>query len=260
MFSTPSTAEVTSILLVEDQEDIRRMLSFTLSRTGYYISEAADCDGARSVIENHIPDLVVLDWMLPDHPGLELLREIRRNPKTRQLPVVMLTARADESDKISALKSGADDYITKPFSRDELLLRIEAILRRSKPDYQTEQLEYGNLVLDPACHRLLVDGETMHLGRLEFRLLHFLMLSPNRVFNRSQLLDNVWQNVGYVENRTVDVHIMRIRKALGRTRYASCIETIRGLGYRFSPDKLEASDNNGVLHGNRAANGNDRPV
>lgn len=238
MQTESNTADSTSILLVEDQDDIRRMLSFSLSRTGYFISEAENCVSARSIIENRIPDLVLLDWMLPDTPGIELLREIRRNPRTRQLPVLMLTARDSQDDKLSALRNGADDYVTKPFSRDELLLRIEAILRRSRPDNKSERIEYGSLVLDPACHRLQIDDDPVHLGRLEFRLLHFLMLRPNRVFNRSQLLENVWQNAGYVENRTVDVHIMRIRKALGRSHHASCIQTIRGLGYRFSPAAL----------------------
>lgn len=215
------------------------MLSFTLSRTGYFVLEAADGASARDVIELSLPDLVVLDWMLPDYSGLELLREIRRNPRSRSIPVLMLTAKAREEDKVAALKSGVDDYVTKPFSRDELLLRIQAILRRSKPSEQSERLQFGNLVLDPICYRVKLNGQTLHLGRLEFRLLHFLMQSPNRVFNRTQLLDQVWDNIGYVENRTVDVHIMRIRKALGRGDAATCIQTIRGLGYRFSPESLE---------------------
>ncbi len=233
------TADPSSILIVEDEDAIRGLLAFTLSRTGHIIEEASDCASARYAIERRLPDLVLLDWMLPDSPGIELLREVRRNPRTRELPVVMLTSRSEEHDRISALKSGADDYVTKPFSREELMLRIEAILRRCNRVVEAGKLDFGPLSLDSTSHRAVIDGKELNLGRMEFRLLRFLMMSPDRVFSRCQLLDQVWQSGGHIEERTIDVHIMRIRLALGRGTFGGCIETVRGLGYRFSPRALE---------------------
>ena len=236
------TADAASILVVEDEDAIRGLLAFTLSRTGHMIEEANDCASARYTLENRLPDLMILDWMLPDTSGLELLREVRRNPRTKSMPVLMLTSRADEADKISALKSGADDYVTKPFSREELLLRVEAILRRCNRRVETNRLQFGPLALDSISHRASIGDRDLSLGRMEFRLLRFLMLSPDRVFSRAQLLEQVWQSNGHVEERTIDVHIMRIRTALGRKKFAPCIETVRGLGYRFSPRVLETLD------------------
>lgn len=247
------TAEPPSILIVEDEDAIRGVLTFTLSRSGYYVSEASDCATARDQIEGRMPDLVVLDWMLPDSPGIELLRELRRNPRTRQLPVVFLTAKSEEADKITGLKSGADDYVTKPFSRQELLLRIEAVLRRCQTSRESERLEFGKLMLDSVSYRATIDSRELNLGRVEFRLLRFLMSNPDRVFSRAQLLDKVWQTSGHVEERTVDVHIMRIRSALGRSKYASCIQTVRGLGYRFAPTVLLQADAEVHGHSNGAA-------
>jgi len=244
------TAESSTILVVEDEDAIRSLLTFTLSRIGYFVTEAPDCNSGREIIENRIPDLVILDWMLPDHPGIELLRELRRNPRTRALPVVLLTAKTEEADRITAFKSGADDYVTKPFSRMELTLRVDAILRRCSAVGETEQLKYGKLTLDSVSHRAMLDGKQLHLGRVEFRLLRFLMASPDRVFSRAQLLDRVWQTRGHVAERTVDVHIMRIRAALGRSDYGSCIETVRGLGYRFSPLAIEARAKRGQPRSN----------
>ena len=233
-----STADPASILVVEDEDAIRGVLTFTLSRTGHTIQEADDCASARHTLQSRLPDLIILDWMLPDSSGLELLRELRRNPRTRELPVLMLTARCDESDKITALRSGADDYVTKPFSREELLLRVDAILRRCNQNTESNRLEYGPLVLDSVSHRVTIGDRDLSLGRMEFRLLRCLMLSPDRVFSRAQLLEKVWQTNGHVEERTIDVHIMRIRTALGRSHHGQCIETVRGLGYRFSPKVL----------------------
>ena len=233
-----ASAEPPFILIVEDEDAIRGVLTFTLSRSGFFVSEAVDCASARDQIDARMPDLVVLDWMLPDSPGVELLRELRRNPRTRQLPVVLLTAKTEEADKITGLKSGADDYVTKPFSRQELLLRIEAVLRRCQQSRESERLEFGQLVLDSVSYRATIESRELSLGRVEFRLLRFLMSNPDRVFSRAQLLDKVWQTNGHVEERTVDVHVMRIRAALGRSRNAQCIQTVRGLGYRFSPTIL----------------------
>ena len=241
-----ATAEAQSILVVEDEDAIRGVLSFTLSRSGYFVSEAADCATARESIRNSMPDLVVLDWMLPDLPGIELLRELRRNPRTRTVPVVILTAKAEESDKIAGLRSGADDYMTKPFSRQELLLRIEAVLRRCQRHSESDRLDFGNLTLDSVSYRATLADRELNLGRVEFRLLRFLMSNPDRVYSRAQLLTNVWQTSGHVEERTVDVHIMRIRSALGRSKHATCIQTVRGLGYRFSPSVLLTCDSPAV--------------
>ncbi|MEM8547757.1 MAG: response regulator [Pseudomonadota bacterium] len=234
------TADPASILIVEDEDAIRGVLTFTLARTGHLIDEANDCANARHKLQTGLPDLVILDWMLPDASGLELLREMRRNPRTRELPVLMLTARCDEADKITALRSGADDYVTKPFSREELLLRVDAILRRCRQVSETHRLEFGPLSLDSVSHRVTLNGHELNFSRMEFRLLRCLMLSPDRVFSRAQLLEKVWQSSGYIDERTIDVHIMRIRTALGRDSYGHCVETVRGLGYRFAPNAMQS--------------------
>ena len=221
------------ILIVEDEAPIRQMIAFNLSRAGFEVEEAESVSAARSRIADSRPDLVLVDWMLPDSSGLELTRALRRDERNRDMPIIMLTARADERDKVTGLDGGADDYITKPFSPRELLSRINAVLRRSFPA-PDEALEAGELRLDPISHRVYVRDAEITLGPTEFRLLRFLMENQNRVYSRSQLLDFVWGQNVYVEERTVDVHVRRLRKALeghGADRY---VQTVRGAGYRFS--------------------------
>jgi len=222
------------ILIVEDEKPIRDMIAFGLKRAGFDVREAEDCSAARARIADQRPDLLLVDWMLPDQSGLELTRAIKRNKDTEDLPVIMLTARADEHDKVSGLEGGADDYVTKPFSPRELLARINAVLRRTSVVGPGESLDVGGLVLDTASHRVTADGETVQLGPTEYRLLQFFMEHPERVYSRSQLLDRVWGGNVYVEERTVDVHIRRLRKALEPSRRDALIQTVRGAGYRFS--------------------------
>jgi len=222
------------ILIVEDEKPIRDMIAFGLRRAGFDVREAEDCSAARASIADHRPDLLLVDWMLPDQSGLELTRAIKRNKDTEDMPVIMLTARADEHDKVSGLDGGADDYVTKPFSPRELLARINAVLRRTSVAGTGGTIESGGLELDGAGHRVTVDGQTVPLGPTEYRLLHFFMEHPERVYSRSQLLDRVWGGNVYVEERTVDVHIRRLRKALEPFARDGLIQTVRGAGYRYS--------------------------
>jgi two-component system phosphate regulon response regulator PhoB len=222
------------ILIVEDEKPIRDMIAFGLRRAGFTVSEAEDCSEARSRIADSRPDLLLVDWMLPDQSGLELTRSIKRNKETQDLPVILLTARAEEQDKVAGLEGGADDYITKPFSPRELLARIQAVLRRTSPTASGEAIEAGALKLDPVSHRVIVGEQTVSLGPTEYRLLQFFMEHPERVYARSQLLDRVWGGNVYVEERTVDVHIRRLRKALEPFACDSLVQTVRGSGYRFS--------------------------
>jgi len=222
------------ILIVEDEKPIRDMIAFGLRRAGFDVREAEDCATARASIADARPDLLLIDWMLPDQSGLELTRAVKRGKDTQDLPVIMLTARADEHDKVSGLEGGADDYVTKPFSPRELLARINAVLRRSAPGAAGEPLEAGGLVLDVASHRVTVDEQNVALGPTEYRLLQFFMEHPERVYSRSQLLDRVWGGNVYVEERTVDVHIRRLRKALEPSGRDGLVQTVRGSGYRFS--------------------------
>jgi two-component system, OmpR family, phosphate regulon response regulator PhoB len=224
-----------SVLVVEDESAIREMIAFSLKRAGFEALEAADCGAARIVIAGRVPDLILLDWMLPDVSGIEFARSLRREDSTREIPVIMLTARTDEDDKVRGLDSGVDDYITKPFSSRELIARIKAVLRRASPEGVDELLEAGGLVLNASSHRVFADGQNVNLGPTEFRLLRFFMGRPERVFSRSQLLDRVWGGTVYVEERTVDVHIRRLRKALEHGGFDRYIQTVRGAGYRFSP-------------------------
>ena len=221
------------ILVVEDERAIREMVVFTLKRAGFKVTEAEDASAARRALVDHSPDLVLLDWMLPDLSGLELARALRRDDGTRELPIIMLTARAAEDDKVMGLESGADDYLTKPFSARELVARIQALLRRAA-GADGEALAIGGLRLDPASHRVSADGAEVALGPTEYRLLKFFMSQPERVFSRAQVLDRVWGGNVYIEERTVDVHIRRLRKALAPHRCDSYIQTVRGSGYRFS--------------------------
>ena len=221
------------ILIIEDEQAIREMIVFHLSRAGYEVLEAEDCRTAREILANEQPDLALIDWMLPDMSGLELTRMLKRDKAYEDLSIVMLTARAEERDKVSGLDGGADDYITKPFSPRELLARIQAVLRRTKSS-SDEMLGAGVLMLDAAGHRVSASGVEMKLGPTEYRLLEFLMTHPDRVYSRSQLLDRVWGANVYVEERTVDVHVRRLRKALSGTTADRYIQTVRGAGYRFS--------------------------
>jgi two-component system phosphate regulon response regulator PhoB len=225
---------VRQILIVEDEQPIREMIAFALRRAGYGVSEAEDSRHARVQLTDRRPDLVLIDWMLPDMSGLELTRHIKRESATRDLPVIMLTARAAEGDKIAGLDGGADDYVTKPFSPRELLSRINAVLRRTGGPSGEERVELGGLCLDRAAHRVLVNGTEVPLGPTEYRMLEFFMRNPERVFTRAQLLDRVWGGNVYVEERTIDVHIRRLRKALEDVSMDHLIQTVRGSGYRFS--------------------------
>jgi len=222
------------ILVVEDEKPIRDMIAFGLRRNGFEVREAEDCSTARTSMADRRPDLVLIDWMLPDMSGLELTRAIKRDKETREVPVIMLTARADEHDKVTGLEGGADDYLTKPFSPRELLARINAVLRRSSPASDEEPLDAGGLVLDAIGHRVMAGEQEVQLGPTEYRLLAFFMTHAERVYSRSQLLDRVWGGNVYVEERTVDVHIRRLRKALEPFGFDRYIQTVRGAGYRFS--------------------------
>jgi two-component system phosphate regulon response regulator PhoB len=224
---------VNKILVVEDEAPIREMIVFHLSRAGYETLEAGDCRAARQLLADERPDLALIDWMLPDMSGLELTRMLKRDKEHDDLAIIMLTARADEYDKVAGLDSGADDYITKPFSPRELVARIQAVLRRAGADTD-ETVSSGVLSLDTAGHRVSANGAEIRLGPTEYRLLKFLMTHPDRVYSRSQLLDRVWGANVYVEERTVDVHVRRLRKALAAESADDYIQTVRGAGYRFS--------------------------
>ncbi len=221
------------ILIVEDEGPIREMIAFHLARAGYDTLEAENSTVARRLIADEHPDLALVDWMLPDMSGLELTRLLKREQDYEDLAIIMLTARGDEHDKVTGLKSGADDYVTKPFSPSELIARIEAVLRRSKT-HASESMVAGIIELDAAGHRVTVDGKDIALGPTEYRLLKFLITHADRVYSRTQLLDRVWGANVYVEERTVDVHIRRLRKALTRHGADRYIQTVRGAGYRFS--------------------------
>ena len=221
------------ILIVEDEAPIRQMIAFNLSRAGFEVEEAEDCSSARLRIADSRPDLLLVDWMLPDSSGLELTRTLRREEANREMPIIMLTARAEERDKLLGLDGGADDYITKPFSPRELLSRINAVLRRAAPPAD-EPLVAGDLQLDPVSHRVFVGDREIRLGPTEYRLLKFLMENADRVYSRTQLLDFVWGQNVYIEERTADVHVRRLRKVLEDYKVEHYIQTVRGAGYRFS--------------------------
>ncbi len=210
------------------------MIAYGLRRAGFEVREAADSRSARSQLADRRPDLLLVDWMLPDMSGLELTRLVKREAATRDLPVIMLTARAAEGDKVAGLDGGADDYVTKPFSPRELLSRINAVLRRAPGSSDEETLELGGLVMDRASHRVTAGGQQIDLGPTEYRMLEFFMQNPERVYARAQLLDRVWGGNVYIEERTIDVHIRRLRKALEIVRLDGLIQTVRGAGYRFS--------------------------
>jgi two-component system, OmpR family, phosphate regulon response regulator PhoB len=222
------------ILIVDDEPAIREMVVFALERVGFDVIEAGDAQEALTRIADQSPSLILLDWMLPDVSGVDLARRIKRDEVAQRIPIIMLTARSEENDKIRGLEVGADDYITKPFSPRELVARINAVLRRIEPEAAESAIEAGGLQLDPASHRVTAREATLDLGPTEFRLLHFFMTHPERVYSRSQLLDRVWGQNVYIEERTVDVHIRRLRKALSEGEFDRMIQTVRGAGYRFS--------------------------
>ena len=229
---------MTRILVVEDEPAIAELLAINLRHAGYEVALAADAAQAQAAVDRALPDLVLLDWMLPGQSGLALARLWRGDARTRPLPIIMLTARAEEADKLAGLDGGVDDYVTKPFSPKELLARVRAVLRRKAPQALDEAVELGGLLLDPATRRVsaTVEGQVRlaKVGPTEFRLLHFLMTHPERVHSRSQLLDRVWGDHVFIEERTVDVHIKRLREALLPLHCAHLVETVRGAGYRIS--------------------------
>ncbi len=225
---------VKRILIVEDEQPIREMVVFSLTGSGFEVDEAADARQAQACIAECLPDLILLDWMLPGMSGIDFARRLKREDLTRELPIIMLTARAEEEDKVQGLESGADDYITKPFSPRELVARIRAVLRRGNPAAEDETLRANELSVDLASHRVSIGDALLDLGPTEYRLLEFFMSHPERVYSRGQLLDRVWGSNVYVEERTVDVHIRRLRKVLEPFGYDALIQTVRGAGYRFS--------------------------
>ena len=222
------------ILLLEDEAPIREMASFALSRAGYKVTEAADVNEAQAHLSDHLPDLLLVDWMLPDVSGIEFIRRLKRDAVTRDLPVIMLTARAEEDDKVRGLETGVDDYVTKPFSTRELIARIRALLRRSGGGASDDELRVQDLRLNTGSHAVWAGDAPVHLGPTEFRLLKFLMGNTERVYSRSQLLDFVWGRSSYIEERTVDVHVLRLRKALAPHGLDGHLQTVRGAGYRFA--------------------------
>ncbi|WP_336487833.1 phosphate regulon transcriptional regulator PhoB [Methylobacterium nigriterrae] len=223
----------TRILIVEDEEALTLLLRYNLEAEGYIVDSAVRGDEADLRLHEQLPDLILLDWMLPGLSGIELCRRIRARRETERLPIIMLTARGEEGDRIRGLGTGADDYIVKPFSVPELLARVRALLRRAKPAHVASLLIAGDIELDRMSHRIRRSGREIHLGPTEFKLLEFLMQSPGRVFSREQLLDGVWGHDVYIDERTVDVHVGRLRKAINRPRQSDPIRTVRGSGYSF---------------------------
>lgn len=225
------------ILLVEDEAPIREMLQISLTKAGFELEEAADTRQAHTAIFNRIPQLILLDWMLPGMSGIEFAHQLRKDQQTREIPIILLTARGEENDKVRGLEVGADDYVTKPFSPRELIARIKAVLRRASAFNTGECLQIDTLTLDPVQHRVIINTEEVLIGPTEFRLLHFFMQHPERVYSRTQVLDQVWGNNVYLEERTVDVHVLRLRKVLAQHGYDYLVQTVRGVGYRLSVRK-----------------------
>jgi len=222
------------ILIVDDEPAIRDMVAFALRKGDFEPAHAGDAREAQSAIADRVPDLILLDWMLPGTSGLELARRWRREELTREVPIIMLTARGEENDRVGGLEAGVDDYVVKPFSARELLARIRAVMRRSRGEDEDGNVSVGGLRIDGAAHRVFANGEPLNIGPTEYRLLHFFMTHPERVYSRAQLLDHVWGGSVYVEERTVDVHIRRLRKTLEPSGLEGMVQTVRGAGYRFS--------------------------
>lgn len=223
-----------NILVVEDEPAIQELIAANLQLAGHQVLRAADAETALTLVREAIPDAILLDWMLPGISGIQLARRLRADERTREVPIIMLTARSEEVDKVAGLEAGADDYVTKPFSPRELMARIKAVLRRRAPQMTEDAVEMEGLRLDPVTHRVTASGAALALGPTEFRLLHFFMTHPERVHSRTQLLDQVWGDHVFVEERTVDVHIRRLRSALEKTGHQRLIQTVRGSGYRCS--------------------------
>lgn len=228
----------TRVLVVEDDVAIRDMLCFSLRHSGFECDAVSDAESGLALLAQQRPDIILLDWMLPGVDGIEFIRRLRSNEYFAEIPVIMLTAKGESEDMVKGLSVGADDYVNKPFSPPELMARIKAVLRRCQlPEADNDQLlEFGGLRLDMKSHRVMVDDERVDLGPTEFRLLHFFMKNPERAYSRGQLLDHVWGDTVYIEERTVDVHIRRLRKALEPSEYDSLVQTVRGVGYRFAVD------------------------
>ncbi len=225
-----------NILLVEDEPGIQELLKFNLSQAGHQVTAVGDAEHALTYLKHALPDVILLDWMLPGLSGIDLCKRLRGDERYRPVSIIMLTARGEERDKVLGLDTGADDYMTKPFSPRELVSRIQAVLRRRAPQMTDEPVEVNGLRLDPGSHRVQGNGQPLELGPTEFRLLHFFMTHPERVYSRTQLLDQVWGDDVFVEERTVDVHIRRLRLALEPSGHAGLIQTVRGSGYRFSAE------------------------
>jgi len=222
-----------TILVVEDEPQVQELVAINLEHAGHRVRRAATAGEAEISIREELPDVLILDWMLPDESGISLTRRLRENERTRSLPILMLTARAMEQDKISGLEAGADDYLTKPFSPKELAARIKAVLRRRAPQLADDAIEISGLRLDPAARRVTASGKIIELAPTEFRLLHFFMTHPERIYSRAQVLDFVWGDHVFIEERTVDVHIRRLRKALEPSGHDRFVDTVRGSGYGF---------------------------
>ena len=222
-----------SILVVEDEPAIQELIAVNLEHAGHRVLRAASAEEAQQSIHDALPDLVVLDWMLPGDSGITLARRLRSDRRTRDIPIIMLTARAQEQDRVAGLEAGADDYVSKPFSPRELIARVKAVMRRRAPHLTDETIEVAALSVNPATHRVTANGQAIELGPTEFRMLHFFVTHPERVWSRAQLLDEIWGDHVFVEERTVDVHIRRLRKALEPTGHDGLIETVRSAGYRF---------------------------
>ncbi len=231
---TPEFYVQKRILIIEDEPAIRDMVAFALGKDGMHCMPAGDAREAELAIAGQVPDLILLDWMLPGTSGLELARRLRRNESTREIPIIMLTARGEEMDRVNGLDAGVDDYVVKPFSTRELIARIKAVLRRSQGDDGNGSIALGELRIDGAAHRVYARGEAVSIGPTEYRLLHFFMTHAERVYSRAQVLDHVWGGSVYVEERTVDVHIRRLRKLLEPWQLDVMVQTVRGTGYRFS--------------------------
>ncbi|MEK0412334.1 MAG: phosphate regulon transcriptional regulatory protein PhoB [Methylophilaceae bacterium] len=223
-----------NILIVEDESPILELLALNISQAGYNPLRAISAEHAEKLISEALPDIILLDWMLPGMSGIDFAKKLRSNALTKAIPIIMLTARSDELDKVKGLEVGADDYITKPFSPRELNARIKAVLRRKAPELTEDLLTINGLELDPVSHRVTGNNKPLEMGPTEFRLLHFLMSNPERVYSRSQLLDKVWGSQIFIEDRTVDVHIRRLRNILAQSQHANLIQTVRGSGYRLS--------------------------
>ena len=235
------------VLVVEDESAIAELISINLRHAGFDVTIAANADQAQAAVDGALPDLIILDWMLPGQSGVALAKRWRSEARTRDLPVIMLTARADEADKITGLDAGADDYLTKPFSTNELMARIRAVLRRKAPEALDSVVEVGSLKIDPATRRVSRGDIDVKVGATEFRLLHFLMTHTERVHSRAQLLDRVWGDHVFIEERTVDVHVKRLREALSPVNCAQMIETVRGAGYRLTQQALVPVASTGPL-------------